>query len=85
MNAMEEKQKAQDKGPKYQIDIEGSLYPWDSDTITVPQLRELGNIPSDQPVLVIDKDNNQRTLAEDEVVQLKPGLGFSKKIRYQRG
>ncbi len=73
------------QGPKFQIDIEGTLYNWDQDTITVPQIRELGNLPVDLPVLEIDKDNNQRELEENEVVKLKPGLGFSKKIHYKRG
>jgi hypothetical protein len=75
----------QGQGPKYTVDIEGTLYPWNEDTITVPQLRDLGNLPSDVPVIEVDKDNNQRTLGEDEVVQLKPGLGFSKKVKYARG
>ena len=73
------------QGPKFHIDIEGTVYDWDQDTITVPQIRELGNLPTDLPVLEIDKDNNQRTLTEDEVVELKPGMGFSKKVTYQRG
>jgi hypothetical protein len=76
---------SQGQGPKYHIDIEGTIYDWDQDTITVPQIRELGNLPTNLPVLEIDKDNNQRTLAEDEVVELKPGMGFSKKVTYQRG
>jgi len=74
------------QGPKYHLDIEGTLHDWNDDTITVPQIRELGNLPTDLPVLEIDlKANSQRELAEDEVVQLRPGLGFSKKVRYQRG
>jgi hypothetical protein len=40
--------------------------------------------PWDQAIL-IDKDNNERTLAAGEVVELKPGMGFSKKIRFKRG
>lgn len=73
-------------GPKFHIDIEGTIYDWDKDTVTVPELRELGGLPSNLPVLEIDlKDNTQRELAEDEVVQLRPGLGFSKKVGYQRG
>ena len=73
-------------GPKYTINIEGQDHDWDRDTITVPELRELGGLPSDLPIIEIDlKTNDQRTLAEDEVVTLRPGLGFSKKIKYQRG
>ena len=76
----------QGQGPKFYIDIEGAVYPWDEDTITVSQLRVLGNLPTDLPVQEIDLQTNEaRTLSEDEVVQLRPGLGFSKKVRYQRG
>jgi hypothetical protein len=75
-----------DHGRKYLIDIEGTDYPWDHDTITVPQIRELGSIPQDQQVQEINlEDNIERTLDEDEVVTLKPGHGFAKKIRFQRG
>lgn len=31
------------------------------------------------------EDNTERTLAEDEVVTLKPGHGFAKKVKFQRG
>jgi hypothetical protein len=74
------------EGPKYEINIEGNLYPWGSATITVPELRGLASIPSDQPMLEIDlATNEERTLLEDEVIELKPGKGFAKKIKYQRG
>lgn len=72
-------------GPKFRIDIEGTLYDWDRDTISVAEIRQLGSLPGDLPVVEIDADNNERTLAEDEVVELKPGMGFSKKVKYQRG
>jgi hypothetical protein len=87
MQAQIEKEKPKEPGqsPKYTIDIEGKLYAWDRDTITVAELRALGNLPADTPVMVIDEDNNQRTLAEGETVELKPGMGFSKKVKYQRG
>ena len=77
---------ASDHGPKYQIDIEGKLYDWDSDTISVPQLRTLAGIAPDQQMMVVDlKTNVERTLAEDETIELKPGHGFAKKVKYQRG
>jgi hypothetical protein len=74
------------QGPKYQINIEGKLFDWDEGSISVPQLRELGGIPADQPMMEIDLETNvERTLAEDEIVELKPGQGFAKKVKYQRG
>jgi hypothetical protein len=73
-------------GPKYTINIEGQDYLWNSDTITVPEIRELAGIPSDQPIQEINLETQEeRTLAEEEVVALKPGKGFSKKVKFQRG
>lgn len=77
---------ASQKGPKYEIDIEGTKYPWNEDTITSAQIRELGDLPADQPVIEVDlKTNEERTLAEDEVVEVKPGKGFGKKVTFKRG
>jgi len=79
-------QPAASKGPKYLINVEGAEHPWDEDTITVPQIRELGGFVATDPVIEVDlKDNTERTLGEDEVVEIKPGRGFGKKVRFQRG
>jgi hypothetical protein len=73
-------------GPRYALDIEGTIYDWDQATITVPQIRQLGGLPADQPVLMIDlKTNVERTLTDDEVIDVTPGLGFSKKVEFRRG
>jgi hypothetical protein len=73
------------KGPKYIINIEGNEHPWDQDTITPAQIAQLGGWDLGQGVIEVDKDNNERTLAPDEIVQLKPGQGFGKKHRWKRG
>lgn len=71
---------------KYEINIEGIDYPWDEDTITVPEIRALGGIPEDQQIVeVSEKDNTEKTLPEDAVVKVEPGKGFGKKVRFQRG
>ena len=50
------------------------------------QIAQLGGWAASQGVIMIDlKDNTERTLKPGEVVELKPGLGFSKKIRWKRG
>lgn len=73
-------------GPKYHVNIEGVEHDWDRETITVPELRALGGLPANTPVDEIDlTTNTQRTLREDEMVELRPGLGFAKKTRFQRG
>jgi hypothetical protein len=72
-------------GPKYFVDVEGTEYPWPTDTISVGEMRRLANLPADQPLIEIDPDNVERTLAEDEVITLRPGHRFGKKVRYKRG
>jgi hypothetical protein len=71
---------------KYHLDIEGTIYDWDAETITVAQIRELANLPANVPVIEVDfKDNSEHELAENAVIELKPGQGFSKKIGFKRG
>jgi hypothetical protein len=73
-------------GPKFHINIEGQTFDWDEDTITAAQVRQLGGLPSSVPVEMIDLETNeQRTLTETEIVTVRPGLGFAKKIKFQRG
>lgn len=73
-------------GPKFHLDIEGEIKPWDEDMITTEQVADLGGWDPSLGVILIDlKDNIERTLVAGEVVEVKPGMGFSKKIRFKRG
>ena len=69
----------------YIVEIEGVDYQWNSETITVADIRRLGNLPADQPVIEVDPCNEERTLAENDVIHLKPGHRYGKKVRYKRG
>jgi hypothetical protein len=74
------------QGPKYYIDIEGEIYSWDDDEITVQEIRELGDLPEEKGVIEIDlRTQEQRTLGDNETVELHPGRGFSEKFQYKRG
>jgi len=73
------------QGPKYTLDIEGTLKPWDKDTITMEEVASLGGWDPKAGVIVIDKENNERTLQPGDVVEIKPGMGFSKKVHFKRG
>lgn len=73
------------KGPKYFLNIEGEEIPWDQDTITTEQIAALGGWDPSQGVIEVDRDNNERTLAPGEIVEVKPGHGFGKKHRWKRG
>jgi len=72
-------------GPKFVLDIEGELYDWPVSTITTEQIIELGGWDPSLGVIQVDKDNNETTLEPGQVVQLKPGMGFSKKVHWKRG
>ena len=73
-------------GPKHHLDIEGQLLPWDEDTITTEQIIELGGWDPSQGAIIIDKKTNEeRNLQPGEVIEVKPGMGFSKKIGFKRG
>jgi hypothetical protein len=86
MSKAEEKNPNDEPKPRFHVEIEGQDYDWDKDTITVAEIRQLGNIPADQQIIEVDlKDQIERTLPEDEVIRLKPGQGFSKKVKFQRG
>lgn len=73
-------------GKKYIVNLEGTEHSWDRDTISVSEIRDLGGWDTSKPVVEVNlKDNTERTLAEDEVVTLKPGHGFAKRVKFQRG
>lgn len=76
----------QDAGPKYFVDIEGVDTPWDKATITTEEIIELGGWDPGLGVQQINlKSNEAKTLAPGETIELRPGMGFAKKIRWQRG
>jgi len=71
---------------KYEVDIEGARKPWDKDAIPTEEVAALGGWAVAEGVVLIDLDDGtERTLQPGEVIKLRPGIGFSKKIRFQRG
>lgn len=74
-----------DPGPKYFVNIEGQEYPWLRNTITYEEIAQLGGWDPVQGVVEVDENNNERTLQPGQEVELKPGHGFSKKVRWKRG
>lgn len=82
-----EKIKDEDRhGPPYLVNIEGKLFPWEDNTITTEEIARTGGWDIAQGVQEIDlRTNETRTLAPGEVVKIQPGVGFAKKLRWQRG
>lgn len=73
-------------GPKYVVNVEGVNHDWPSPTITAADVRNLGGFALTDPVIEVDlKDNSERTLSENELVEIKPGMGFGKKVKFKRG
>jgi hypothetical protein len=83
---MSKPETAPEKGPTYHLNIEGvGIKEWHENTITTEQLVELAGWEAGQQVLMVDENNDERTLAPGETIQLKPGQGFAKKFRWKRG
>jgi len=83
---MSREEKNKSHGPKYFINIEGNEIPWDKETIITEEIISLGGWDPNLGAIEINlKDNTERTLKPGEVVTIKPGHGYSKKISYKRG
>lgn len=73
-------------GQTYVVNVEGVDHDWPRATITAAEIRVLGGFAASDPVIEVDlRDNSERTLTEGEVVEIKPGMGFGKKIKFKRG
>jgi len=80
------KEKDKGHGPKYFINIEGKEIPWDKDTITTEETIALGGWDPSLGAFEINlKDNTERTLKPGEVITIKPGHAYSKKVKFKRG
>ncbi len=72
-------------GQKFFVNIEGTEHPWDKDTITTQEIRILGGLPADLPVIQESPEGTERTLAEDETITLQPGHRHGRAAKYRRG
>ncbi len=75
----------QEQGQKFFVNVEGTEYPWERAAITVPEIRTLGSIPPDMAVIEESPEGTERTLAENEIVTLKPGHRHGRAAKYRRG
>lgn len=72
-------------GPKYFVNVEGTEYPWEKETITTQEIRILGNIPPDISVIEELPDGTERTLSEGETITVQPGHRYGRAPKYRRG
>jgi hypothetical protein len=77
------------QGSHYEVLVEGKIYPWDKESIKTSEIRSLGELPSDRPVIQMDLiSGEENTVAEDQVLQLpalQEGKRFSKHRNFRRG
>jgi len=83
------------EAPKFSVMIEGKVHAWDKKTISVPEIRSLGGLPDDCPVLEMEMAGGEdygpiteRVLKEDEVhelVPLEPGKAHAKHVTFIGG
>jgi hypothetical protein len=71
--------------PHILLDIEGKEIPWDHDTITPEQIAHLGGWDPAQGVIEIDRDNIEHTLPPGQPIEVKPGHGYGRKVKWKRG
>lgn len=70
---------------KFYVEIEDKEYPWDKATITTQEIRRLGNLPPDLPVIEEQPIGTERTLGENEAIEIKPGYRLGRAPNYKRG
>jgi hypothetical protein len=75
----------QGQGPKYFVNIEGTEYEWPKSSISTEEIAQKGGWAAAEGVVEIDADNVERTMKPGETVEIKPGHGFSKKVKWKRG
>jgi hypothetical protein len=68
-----------------EVEIDGKTHRWEKKEIKVHEIAKLGGWAVAEGVLLIDADNNERTLAEHEVIVIEVGIAFAKKVRFRRG
>ncbi|MGH3915571.1 MAG: CinA family protein [Pseudonocardiaceae bacterium] len=73
----------------YEVLIEGKAHQWAQDTISVAELRQLGNLPDGVPVMEEDlRTGAERILSEKEILRpvgLDEGKPPTKRVNFRRG
>ncbi len=73
---------------QYEVMIEGTAHSWTKDTISVADIRELGNMPANTGVVEENlRDGTERTLGEDETLRpgkLEEGKKPTKRVNFRR-
>lgn len=77
--------KEKTKGKFYTIFIDDVEHHVEQSEMTGAEIMDLGGIPYDVGLLLIQEDGTQVQIPEDEIIELKPGRRFKKAPRFKRG
>jgi len=76
-------------GEAYEVLVQGKVHPWSRDTITVPEIRDLGGFPAGSTVVEEDFiSGKERAVPEEYVHELTPlqaGKTVEKKVAFKQG
>ncbi len=72
-------------GRFYTFFVDGEEFRVDEPKITGGEIMDLAGIPHEVGLLEILEDGTQRSVAVDEVIELKPGRRYKKAPRFKRG
>ena len=73
------------KGKFFTLFIDGQEYHVDRPELTGAEIMDLGNIPRELGLILIEEDGTQVQVKENDVVELKPGRRFKTAPRFIRG
>lgn len=65
--------------------VEDVFHPWSRSTITTEEIAALGGWETSLGVIEVDSEQNERTLAPEEVIELRSDVSFGKQLRFKRG
>lgn len=72
-------------GKFFTIWIDGKEFHIEQEEITGAEIKALGRIPPELPLILVEEDGTQEIIADDQVIELKPGRRFKKAPRLIRG
>jgi len=73
------------KGKKYYFWVDGVEHIVQDESLTVAQIKEIGGVPADLPLLLLNEDGSEEALRDDMIIELKPGRRFARAPRFKRG
>ena len=73
------------QGKFYTLFIDDKEYRVHKSELTGAEIMDLGGIPHELGLILIQEDGTQVQVREDEVIDLKPGRRFKKAPRFKRG